>query len=394
MDFRWTDQDEAFRREIRDFLARELPPDWLHQAGGDEEGGREDFEREFAMKLGERGWLACGWPTEYGGMGWSVVQQMLFNEEMAMAKAPRKYMGTGVTQVGPSIILHGTEEQRRQHLPPVAKGEVAWCQLFSEPDAGSDLVSLKTTAEDMGDYFLVNGQKTWTSGGHESQWGILLARTDPDLPRHKGLGYFLVELDLPGISSRPIINMAGVHHFNEFFFDNVRVPKSALVGEKDQGWYVATSTLNFERSGIRATVPALQLFDELVDFCRDGGVNGFNPTQANPVIRHRIADMAIQLRVAKDLSYRVGWMQSAGLNPAAEGSIARTFAAELTQRLVELGMEILGLWGEPTQDSKRNVLRGKVQKLYRGQRAITIGAGTSEIQRNVIAMRGLGLPRS
>ena len=394
MDFQWSEKEEAFREEIRDFLRAELPEDWSQGAGEDEEGGRQEFEREFAQKLGEKGWLACGWPEEYGGRGWGVFQQMLFSEEMWLAKAPRKYMGAGISQVGPPLILFGTEEQKKQHLGPIARGEVRWCQLFSEPDAGSDLFALKTTAEDRGDYFLVNGQKIWTSGGHEAQWGILLARTDPDLPRHKGISYFLLDLSLPGISFSPIINMVGVHSFNSFFFDNVQVPRSALVGGLNEGAKVTTATLNSERSGIGATIPALQLFTELVDFCKSEGTNGYNPLKANPAIRHRIAELAIRLQVARDLSYRVGWMQSTGHNPSAEASIVRVFATELTQKVTELGMEILGLWGQLMKDSEINVMRGKVSRLYLGQRAITIGAGTSEIQRTGIAIRGLGLPRS
>ncbi|MCL0102094.1 acyl-CoA dehydrogenase family protein, partial [Dehalococcoidia bacterium] len=394
MDYRWTEQQEAFRNEIRDFLRAELPPDWSQGAGEDEEGERQDFERDFAQKLGEKGWLVCGWPEEYGGRGWGVFQQMLFKEEMELAKAPRKYMGAGITQVGPPLILFGTDEQKKQHLGPIARGEVKWCQLFSEPDAGSDLFSLKTTAEDRGDYFLLNGQKIWTSGGHEAEWGILLARTDPDLPRHRGISFFLLDLSLPGISFKPIINMVGVHSFNTFFFDNVQVPKSALVGGINNGAKVTAATLNSERSGIGATIPALQLFTELVEFCKARGVNGYEPLKANPSLRHRIAQLAIELQVARDLSYRVGWMQSEGENPSAEASIARVFATELTQRVTALGMEILGLWSQLSKDSKINVLRGKVSRLYLGQRAITIGAGTSEIQRNGIALRGLGLPRN
>lgn len=392
MDWSWSQEDQEFREEIRTFLNKELPPNWIQEYGDEDDPRRGTFEQQFAKKLGAKGWLACGWPQEYGGMGWSVVQQMLFNEELALVKAPRRYMSTGITHVGPSLIIHGTEQQRQTFLPPIAKADVVWCQLFSEPDAGSDLASLKTTAQDQGDYFLLNGQKTWTSMGHMAQWGILLARTDPDLPRHRGISYFLLDLSLPGITARPIVNMADVHHFNEYFFDNVRVPKDALVGEVNQGWKVTTSTLNFERSGIRATVPAVQLFGELLDVAKNGA-NGFKPLKNNPILRHRIADMAIRLQVSRDLSYRVGWMQSDGQNPASEGSIARIFAAEVTQQLVELGMEILGHWAEPTHDSPTSVLRGKVQKLYRGQRAITIGTGTSEIQRTGIAVRGLGLPR-
>ena len=394
MDFRWTPEDERFRQEIRAVLREELPPDWLARVGGDEEEGgpRSEFEAEFAHKMGQRGWLTVGWPKEYGGMGWPIFQQMIFNEEMAKHKAPRKFTNAGPRMAGPVIMLHGTEEQKKRHLQPIARGETIWCQLFSEPNAGSDLASLQTRAEDMGDYFLVNGQKIWTSQAHDAQWGIMLARTNPSVPKHKGISYLLIDMKLPGITIRPIYNMADVHHFNEVFFDNVRIPRDCLVGQKDAGWYIATATLNFERSGISATVPAIQLFEELVAFAQKGA-NGYKPLEANPALRHKMADMAAQLRVAILLSWRVGWMQAGGVPPAYQSALSRLYAAELTQRLVQLGMEIMGHWGEATQDSEIKELNGKVQKLYRGQRAITIGAGTSEIQRNTIAMRGLGLPR-
>ncbi len=393
MDFRWSAEEQNFRQQIRDFLRQELPPDWLQRVGDEEDGGgRAEFEAKFARRMGERGWLTVGWPKEYGGMGWTPIQQIIFNEEMALHKAPRKYMNAGPRMAGPVIMMHGTDEQKKRHLPPIARGEAIWCQLFSEPNAGSDLAAVQTRAEDQGDFFVVNGQKTWTSQAHEAQWGIMLARTDPNAPKHKGLSYFLVEMNLPGISMRPIHNMAGVHHFNEVYFDNARLPRNCLVGEKNQGWYVATATLNFERSGISATVPAMQLFDELTSFTKQG-VDGCQPLKHNPMLRHKMADMAIQLQVSRLLSYRVGWLQTAGTPPAYESSVSRLFAAEMTQRLCQLGMEVLGHWGELTHQSRKNVLHGKAQKLYRGQRAITIGAGTSEIQRNTIAIRGLRLPR-
>ena len=392
MEFRWTEEEERFRQEIRDLLDNELPPDWQQHAGEDDSPERADFEKAFAGKMGQRGWLTVGWPKEYGGMGWTPLQQMIFNEEMSLHKAPRRYMGAGVALAGPSIMTHGSEEQKKRFLPPIAHGEVIWCQLFSEPNAGSDLASLQTTAEDQGDYFVVNGQKTWTTAGQYAQWGVLLARSDQDAPKHKGISYLLVDMSSPGITRRPIINMADVHHFNEFFFDDVKVPKDCLIGEKNLGWYVGTTTLNFERSGIGNTLAAIHLFEELVEYAKTGA-HGYHPLKQNPVLRHRLADMAIQLETSRKLAYRIAWLQSQGIAPSHEASASKLFTSEMTQRLVQLGMEVLGHWGEPTHESTINVLRGKIQKLYRGQRAITIGAGTSEVQRNVLAMRGLGLPR-
>lgn len=392
MNYGSTPEENEFRKEIRDFLKQELPSDWTERGADDDEVSRDEFEKDFARKLGQRGWLAVGWPEEYGGLGWTPMQQFIFNEEMALQKAPSRLGGSGIGLGGPVIMKHGTGAQKQRYLPPLARGETVWCQLFSEPNAGSDLAGLQTRAEKKGDYFLLNGQKTWTTIGHKAQYGILLARSNPDVPKHKGISYFILDLSLPGITRRPIINMADVHHFNEFFFDNVRVPRDALIGEQDQGWYVTSTTLNFERSGIRLTVPALQLFDELVSFAKVG-TGGFTPLRQSPVLRHQMAEMALELNVCRLLSYRVAWLQTYQEVTGREGNMSRLYAAELTQRLVQVGMQLLGLWGQPTHESGHRVLHGKIQKLYRGQRAITIGGGTAEIQRNAIAIRGLGMPR-
>ncbi len=392
MEFGWTEEEERFRKEIRDFLTAELPADWIERNSDveGEEDDRDDFERAFAKRLGEKGWLGVGWPKEYGGRGWTPLQQLIFNEELALAKAPRSFMGPGVYQVGASIIIHGTEEQKKRFLPPIARGEVRWSTLFSEPNAGSDLGSLTTRAEDCGDYFLVNGQKIWNSQAHKSEHGILLARTDPQAPKHTGISYFLIDMNFPGIKVVPIVNMADVHHFDTVFFDNVRVPRDRMVGEKNRGWYIATTSLNVERSGIRLHVPAVQLYEELVDFVRTHQ-NGYKPMVENPQLRYKLADMAVQLETSKLLSYLGAWMQSRGKVPDYQPSVSKLYASEMTQRLCELGMEVLGQYSQLAPGSKRALLHGKIQKLYRAQRAITIGAGTSEVQRTVIARRGLGL---
>ena len=282
MDFSWSDDERRFRDDIRAFLSETLPADWRETAGDTEGEEREEFEREFAGKMGARGYLAVAWPKEYGGMGWGPMQQFIFNLEMALAKAPRSFMGPGVYQVGASIIKHGTDEQKRELLPPIARGEVRWCTLFSEPNAGSDLASLQTTAVEDGDDYVINGQKIWNSNAHKSQHGILLARSDPNAPKHKGISYFLIDMDWPGITVQPIINMADVHHFNSVFFDNVRVPRSRMVGEKNLGWYTATTSLNVERSGVRYHVPTQQYFEEMVDFAKAAGGNrGWHPLNEN-----------------------------------------------------------------------------------------------------------------
>src|SRR5205809_1608264 len=251
MDFSDSATDAAFRQDVRDFVARDLPDDF--RAAADVVLGvgigEDERERDWLRTLAKRGWVAPAWPKQYGGAGLSVMQQFVFNEEMARAGAPRpNFLAIGLA--GPTIIVHGTEEQKREHLSGILSGEDFWCQGFSEPGSGSDLASLQTRAVADGDDFIVNGQKIWTSGAHYADWMFVLARTDPDAPKHRGISYFLLDMKTPGITVRPLINMANGEGFNEVFFENVRVPREGLLGELNRGWYIATTTLDFERSSI------------------------------------------------------------------------------------------------------------------------------------------------
>jgi alkylation response protein AidB-like acyl-CoA dehydrogenase len=244
MQFRFPPEEEAFREELRTFLREELPeqrPDGVDAW---------KFSRAFIKKLADRGWLTLAWPKEWGGGAAGHLRQIVFNEEMAYWEAPGTDLG--VDRVGPTIMLHGTEQQKQQHLPVIAQGDEIWCQGFSEPGAGSDLASLQTRAVEDGDTFVINGSKIWTSLAHFAQWMILLARTDVDAPKHRGITFFLLDMKTPGISIQPLVDMLGRHTFNQVFFDNVRVPRDAVVGEVNRGWYVATTTLDFERSGYPA----------------------------------------------------------------------------------------------------------------------------------------------
>ena len=390
MEFAWTPEDEAFRAEVRTFLQREAGS-LSGKGGDDEDDGAEDSGWELLRKLGQKGWLCVAWPTQYGGRGWSHMRQVIFLEEMARQHLPGWILHAGIRQIGPAIMIHGTDEQKERFLPPIARGEVYCGQLFSEPNAGSDLGSLQTTAIEDGDHFILNGQKTWSSRAHLSRWAAVLARSNPTAPKYKGIGYFIVDMRLPGITIRPLVNMADVHHFNEVFFENVRVSRDCLVGQKDQGWSVTTTNLNFERTVIRWVVAAEQYFEDLVNIFGQRKAQ-FTTTQRE-VLRSRVAQMAIEIETSRLLNFRVVWLQSEGKVPSYEASVAKVFTAEMTQRMVELGMEITGLQGQLAEGSPHAILNGKMQKLYRGQRAITIGAGTSEIQRNGIATRGLGLSR-
>ena len=272
MDFSFSAEDEGFRRELGEFLRRELPPDW---EGGGRWPEEADWEVtcEMRKKLAQRGWLTMHWPREYGGQGATPIRSTIFNEEMSYNRAPGRDI-FGVRMLAPTLMIYGTEAQKRAFLPPIARGEVQWCQGYSEPGSGSDLASLQTKAVSDGDDYLIDGSKIWTTLAHRADWIMLLARTDPDAPKHKGISFMLVDMRSPGVSVQPVYNMTGGHDFNEVLFDNVRVPKSNLVGEENQGWYVAVTLLDFERSGIDYSATSRRLLGDLVDFVRNARGNG------------------------------------------------------------------------------------------------------------------------
>jgi len=389
MDFRDAPEDAAFRAEVRDFLELELPDD-LRQPDDAVLGvgvGEDPKDMVWLKKLATRGWVAPAWPKEYGGAGLSVMQQFVFGEELARVRAPRpNFLAIGL--IGPTIIVHGSEEQKREHLSGILSGEMYWCQGFSEPGSGSDLASLQTKAERDGDDFVINGQKIWTSGAHRSHRMALLARTDFDAPKHKGLSYFLVDMRAPGVTVQPLTNMAETHSFNEVFFDNVRVPKKDLLGELNRGWYVATTTLDFERSGIISAVGLQQLVDEIAEATRP-----FRRAGDGFTARHELAERAIEAHIAVLFSYRIASMQAKGLIPNQEASVTKLYASELAQRIAKTAIHLAGLHGQLGPGSAYAPLMGRIERMYRIQVGATLAGGTSEIQRNIIAQRGLGLPR-
>ncbi|MCH8195821.1 MAG: acyl-CoA dehydrogenase family protein [Chloroflexi bacterium] len=387
MRFTFTAEDERFRSEVRRFLSDELPIDWT---SGEDDDSRQEFMIYFQKKLAKKGWLVVAWPKQYGGQEWPVWRQMIFNEEMSYAGAPRAN-AAGVALAGSILIAHGTDEQRRRHLRAIANAEVQWCQLFSEPNAGSDLASLESNAVDQGDFFVLNGSKVWTSGAHLADWGILLARTNPDVPKHKGISYFLLDMHTPGVIVRPLDTMAGDARFCQVYFDNVRIPRDCLIGQQDQGWYLGASTLNTERSAISNAAGSKRMVEQLLAFAREANGGWARPT---PIIRSSLAQMEIDVEVARMLSYRVAWMQSAGLPFSHEASVTKLYTYELAQRIARTGMTMLRLYGQVEGASKWAPLKGKVERVYLNTVASTIGGGTSEIQRNTIAGRGLGMGKA
>jgi alkylation response protein AidB-like acyl-CoA dehydrogenase len=396
MDWRDTPQQAEWRADIRSFLSKELPEefkgeemDWenLLELRRDPGALKDAFEG-WRKALASRGWVAPAWPKEYGGAGMNAIDQFILNHEFAEARAPQTG-GLGVMMLGPTLIAHGNEEQKQQHIPRILDGTVQWCQGYSEPGSGSDLASLQTRAVRDGDDFVINGQKIWTSGAHLADWCFCLARTDPDAPKHRGISYFLIDMKTPGITVRPLVNMAWNHSFNEVFFEDVRVPARNIIGEINRGWYVGTTTLDFERSSIGNSVGQRQSVERGLNWLK-AHKSEITPTDYEAV-RLQFADRWIEVQVATNLAFRIISMQAAGQIPNSEASIAKLFNTELSQRTVRTIEKMIGMWGGITD--KVAPMKGTAAIAYVSSIPATIAGGTSEIQRNIIATRGLGLPR-
>ena len=352
MDFQFTPEDEAFRLEVRDFLRRELPPDWVGIVNNDMLAADEfDIEVRMRKALAKQGWLTLAWPKEYGGAEASPMRQVIFTEEVSYALAPGRD-SQGIGMVGPCLMVHGTEEQKRRHIPPIANGEAVWCQGYSEPGSGSDLASLQTRAERDGDDYVINGQKVWTSYAHRADWMHVLTRTDPEAPKHRGISYFMLDMKTPGIDIRPLINITGGHGFNEIYFDNVRVPAENMLGEENRGWYVATTTLDFERSSLNFAAALRRVLEEFVRYLKEARPSGA-PSPADPVLRNKLADLFLSLRVGRNLGYRVAWLQSQGKTPNMEASLSKLYATEVYQKVARGLVPLLGLVGQLGMDDRR-----------------------------------------
>ena len=388
MNFKFSEREETFREELRT---------WLNTALANEPGenSNPDSDWEFNLvmrkKLADKGWLTMAWPEEYGGQSASHMMQVIFAEEMSYRNAPGRDV-CGTKMMAPTLMIHGTEEQKQQFLPPVSRGDVQWCQGYSEPESGSDLASFQTRAVEDGDDFIVNGTKVWTSGAHRADHIMVLTRTDPDAPKHRGISFLLCDMNTPGITVNPIINMAGDHSFNMVTFEDDRIPKRNLVGEQNRGWYVGATLLDFERSGVDYSAAAKRTLEELVDFAKSNYKNGVLLSN-DSITRNRLSDLAIEVEVSKLISYNIAWMQGQGLVPNKEASMGKVLGTELQQHVSETGMHMLGMHGQLEPGSKHVPLQGKIEHMYLTDVSQTIQAGTSEIQRNIIATRGLGLPR-
>ena len=339
--------------------------------------------------LFERGWAQPGWPREYGGGGLSAMEQFILKQELTHAEAPEVGSTGGGGQIGPTLLVHGTEEQKQRYLPGTLSGKYLWAQGYSEPGAGSDLASLQTRAVRDGDEWVINGQKMWTSNAHKANWVFLLVRTDPEAPKHRGISFLFADIKSPGISVRPIIGMGGWHATNEVFYENVRVPADQIVGEENRGWYVGMTLLDYERSAISGAMQQQKAMRETLD-----EVQGGSTPNRRELMRLEVADRAIEVEVNVNLNIRIATMQARGLVPNYEASMVKAFSSELSQRLARTGMKTFGLYGAlfDTNDPMAP-LRARHVISYITSVVGTIAGGFNEIQRNIIATRGLGLPR-
>ena len=387
MEFKFTDEHNALRAEVKGFLRETVPGG----PGPSRPTSQENWPEQVAFlhKLAAKKWVAPAWPEQYGGLGWSHIKQMIFSEELAYAGAPDAGRVFNVGMIGPTLIVHGTEAQKQEHLPRITSGETIWCQGYSEPGAGSDLASLQTRAVRDGDDYVVNGQKIWTTGAHHADWCFLLVRTDPEAPKHKGISFLLVNMKSPGVQVRPIVNMAGFHEFNEVFFEDVRVPVANRVGEENNGWYVAMTLLDFERSNVASIAANQRTLELLADYIRKQHPGGAYAS----ILRHKLADMWIANETGRLLSYRTAWMQETGRMANYEASVIKVFATELGARITNFGVNLLGPVGGLEPGSKYAAFNGIIEKGHLSNVSPLIYSGSSEIQRNIIATRGLGLPR-
>jgi alkylation response protein AidB-like acyl-CoA dehydrogenase len=394
MDFRFSAEEEAFRQEVRQWLKEEIPPRWAELDPGLWEETDESWAllRQFQRKLGQKGWLAPAYPKQYGGSEMSHIRRLVLSEELYYSRAPVGIeMEISCNWVGGAVLLFGSEQQKSKYLPEVARGESCFCLGYSEPNSGSDLASIQTRAVEDGDSWVINGQKTWCSFAHYANYCWLGARTDPSAPKHRGISMFIIDMKTPGITVRPLINLLNCHSFNEVFLDDVRVPKDALVGERNAGWYQLAMALDYERSLIGTAAANQCLIDELIQYVKE--VRRPGTSADDLLIRDELAALVVENEVLRSMCYRIAWMYTKGQHPSYESSMSLLFASDLLRHIAKVGMRVLGPYGELGPDSKLAVAKARMMRTYLSCLSIGVGGGTNEIQRNIVAMRGLGLPR-
>ncbi len=393
MDLTFTPEQAAFRLRLRRWLEQNLPPDWNGRPAFASYAEEIGFMRDWQAKLYRGGWCGLSWPEEYGGRGATLVEQAMYNEEMARAQAPELLNKVGINNAGPTLINYGTEEQKRRFLPKILSADEIWCQLFSEPGAGSDLAGLRTKAERDGDGYRLTGQKVWTSYAEFSRWAICLARTDPTVPKHKGITYFIVDMQAPGIDIRPLRQITGAAEFNEVFLDAVYVPREFVIGGENAGWTVAMNTLAHERGTgylFKEQVKQKIAVDRLVHQLRERRASG---RPVHPAVRAEVIKAYVSVEIMRCLNMDTMTRIARGQEPGAESSLKKEFWTRLTQHLHETALAVQGPAAQLTAGDARAIDHGQWQQTFLFSRSASIAGGTSEIQLNIIATRLLGLPR-
>jgi alkylation response protein AidB-like acyl-CoA dehydrogenase len=392
MDLNYSSEEEQFRLKVRQWLDENLPKSGLRG----EARMRGDTSilqkmKDWHCHLYKAGYLALSWPKEYGGQALDPAREAIVNEEMVRARAPGA-VGGGISMLGPTLITWGTEEQKKRYLPKVLNAEEIWCQGYSEPGAGSDLAALRTRAELSGDEFIINGQKVWTSGAHYSDMMFCLVRTDPQAPKHRGISYVLIDMKTPGITVRPLVQMTGERGFNEVFFDNVRVPRANLVGKLNEGWIVANTTLFHERNALGSTTTTQVLFNRLKSLATSVVRNG-KPLTQDPVFRQRLADLEIRVEAMKYHMLRQLSDSIHGRNPGIAQLVNKLAGTELNHDLSTAAMEVMGDYSMLARSDDSVLDHGFWPYEWMFSLGLVIGGGTSHIQKNIIAERGLKMPK-
>ena len=388
MDLGFTSEEEAFRLEVRGWLEANLPQDWTQAGkGGYREEEDTELQRSWQRRLYDGGWLKLGWPTQEGGRGATPVMQAIYQEELARAGAPGILGRLGVSLLAPTLVAHGSAWQKETYVEQILSGDLVFCQGFSEPDAGSDLAGLRTRAELRDGKWILTGQKTWSSGAHYSQKSFLLARTDPAAEPHRGIGFFLVDMQQPGVEVRRIKQMTGGGEFCEIFLEGAQVEERDLVGATGDGWKIAMTVFGFERGGLAQAARFERAVAELANLARERGV-GFDATT-----RQKIAQAQIEAHVFRLIGLRNLTRAQHGHAPGPEASVVKLYWSEMDKRLQETAIGVEGMYGALAPESALVVEDGRWQYGWMWSQAETIYAGSSEIQRNIIAERVLGLPR-
>ena len=388
MDLGFTAEEEAFRKEVRSWLDLNLPAAWGHGGvGGYREDADEDVQRQWQHRLHDGGWLKLSWPLEAGGRAAGPIMQAIYHEEMAKAGAPMILGRLGVSLLAPTLLVHGSSWQKDEYIEKILGGELIFCQGFSEPDAGSDLAGLRTRAERRDGHWVLNGQKTWSSGAHYADRTFLLARTDGEAETHKGISFFLVDMHQPGVEVRPIRQMTGGGEFGEIFLTNAVVEDRDLVGEPGAGWKIAMTVFGFERGGLAQAARFERAVQQLAGLARHRGAG------ADPAVRQKVAQAQIEAHVFRLIGLRSLTSAQQGRAPGPEASLTKLYWSEMDKRIQETAVGVQGPYGALAPDSPFAIEEGRWQLGWMWAQAETIYAGSSEIQRNIIAERVLGLPR-